>query len=66
MWEQNTHVQLVFLTECRTPEAVKSKFLLFNNWCKSNGEYVNMIKRAEARFHILKSINEAKKIADSK
>jgi len=31
VWEQNTHVQLVFLTECRTPEAVKSKFLLFNN-----------------------------------
>jgi hypothetical protein len=63
VWEQNTHVQLVFLTECNTPEAVKSKFLLFNNWCRSNGEYNNMIKRAKARFHILKSINEAKDIA---
>ena len=66
VWEQNTHVQLVFLTECRTPEAVKSKFLLFNNWCRSTGEYDNMGKRAEARFHILKSINEAKIIADTK
>lgn len=63
VWEQNTHVQLVFLTECKTPESVKSKFLLFNNWCRSNGEYNNIIKRAEARHHILKSINEAKTIA---
>jgi hypothetical protein len=66
VWEQNTHVQLVFLTECKTPEAVKSKFLLFNNWCRSNREYDNIIKRAEARFHILKSINEAKEIAKRK
>lgn len=63
VWEQNTHVQLVFLTECKTPEAVKSKFLLFNKWCRSNNEYEKIIKRAEARFHILKSINEAKDIA---
>lgn len=63
IWEQNTHVQLVILTECKTPEAVKSKFLLFNNWCRSNREYDNIIKRAKARLHILKSINEAKKIA---
>ncbi len=63
VWEQNTHVQLIFLTDCKTPESVKSKFLLFNNWCRSNGEYNNIIKRAEARFHILKSINEAKTIA---
>jgi hypothetical protein len=66
VWEQNTHVQLVFLTECRTPEAVKSKFLLFNNWCKSTGEYDNMGKRAAARFHILEAINQAKIIADTK
>lgn len=66
VWEQNTHVQLVFLTECKTPEAVKSKFLLFNNWCRSSREYDNIIKRAEARFHILKSINEAKDIATRK
>lgn len=63
VWEQNTHVQLVFLTDCKTPEAVKSKFLLFNNWCHSKGEYENIVKRAEARSHILKSINEAKNIA---
>jgi Domain of unknown function (DUF4062) len=66
VWEQITHVQLVFLTDCKTPEAVKSKFLLFNNWCRSNGEYDNIVKRAKARFHILKSINEAKTIAISK
>lgn len=65
VWEQNTHVQLVFLTDCRTPESVKSKFLLFTNWCKSNGEYKNMLKRAEARYHILCSIIEAKTIAST-
>ena len=63
VWEQNTHVQLVFFTDCKTPEAVKSKFLLFNNWCRSNGEYENIINRAKARIHIVKSINEAKSIA---
>jgi hypothetical protein len=62
VWEQNTHIQLVFLTECKTPEAVKSKFLLFNNWCKSNGEYENLIKRAEARHYILNAINNSKDI----
>jgi hypothetical protein len=62
VWEQNTHIQLIFLTDCKTPEAVKSNFLLFNNWCKSTGEYDNMVKRAEARYYILKAINEAKAI----
>jgi hypothetical protein len=65
VWEQNTHVQLIFLTECKTPEAVKSKFLLFNNWCRSNGEFENIGKRAEARHMILTAINNAKKIANS-
>ena len=65
VWEQNTHVQLVFLTECRTPEAVKSKFLLFNNWCHSNGEYDNIAKRAEARHMIMTATNEAKRITSS-
>ncbi len=63
VWEQNTHSQLVFLTECKTPEALKSKFLLFCNWSRSKGEYDNICKRAEARSHILKSILDAKKIA---
>jgi hypothetical protein len=31
VWEQNTHVQLVFLVDCKTPEAIESNFLLFNN-----------------------------------
>lgn len=63
VWEQNTHVQLVFLIDCKTPEAIESNFLLFNNWCDSTGEFENIKKRAEARVHILKAINEAKKIA---
>lgn len=66
VWEQNTHVQLVFLIDCKTPEAIESNFLLFNNWCESTGEFENIKKRAEARIHILKAINDAKKIATKK
>jgi hypothetical protein len=63
VWEQNTHVQLVFLVDCKTPEAIKSNFILFNNWCDSTGEIENIKKRAKARFHILTAINEARQIA---
>ncbi len=63
IWEQNSHVQSIFLTECKTPSAIDAKFQLFYNWCRSNREYQNIKKRAQARYHILKSINEAKKIA---
>ena len=66
VWEQNTHVQLVFLTNCKTPEAVKSNFLLFDNWCNSSNEMQNMEKRAEARHHILSAIMDAKKIISKK
>ena len=52
--------------DCKTPEAIESNFLLFNNWCDSTGEFENIKKRAEARFHILKAINEAKTIATKK
>jgi hypothetical protein len=64
VWEQNTHIQMVFLSNCRTPEAIEANLLLFNNWCKSSDEYTKISKRGEARFHILKSILEAKGIAN--
>ncbi len=66
VWEQNTHLQLVFLVGCKTPEAIESNFWLFNNWCDSTGEFDNIKRRAEARFHILKAINKAKEIASIK
>lgn len=62
VWEQSTHIQMIFLTDCKTPDAVRSKFLLFTNWCVSNGEFGNMVKRAQARHLILMAINEAKNI----
>lgn len=64
VWEQNTHVQLVFLIDCKTPEAIEANFLLFTNWCDSTNELNNIKMRAKGRFHILKSINEAKTIAN--
>lgn len=64
VWEQNTHIQLIFLTGCKTPSALKSKYLLFQKWAKSTKEIKNIEKRAEARYHILKSIIEAESIAN--
>mgnify|MGYP003636877498 CR=1 FL=1 len=64
VWEQNTHIQLIFLTGCQTPSALKAKYLLFQNWSKSTKEYINIKQRAEARYHILKSILEAESIAN--
>lgn len=64
VWEQNTHIQLIFLTACKTPDALKSKYQLFQNWCITTKEYINIKQRAEARYHILKSILEAEEIAN--
>lgn len=63
VWEQTTHVQLIFFVDCKTPEAINSNFLLFDNWCHSTGEFSNIKERARARNYILKAINNAKKIA---
>ncbi len=62
VWEQNTHIQLVFLTECSTPAGLQSKLLLFNKWCRANGEYENMKKRAQGRHMIMTAINEAQAV----
>ncbi|MEN5379082.1 hypothetical protein [Sphingobacterium kitahiroshimense] len=64
VWEQNSHIQMIFLTDCKTHNAVKSNFLLFNNWASSSGELNKIQTRAKARLHILKAINEAKNIAN--
>jgi hypothetical protein len=66
VWEQNTHIQLIVLTECVTPTAIRTKYLIFENWANSSGEMEKMQNRAKARFHILKSINEAMNIANAK
>jgi len=65
VWDQSMHIQLVFLTDCRTPEAVQTKFLMFDTWAGASGEYANMLKRAEARHLIVTALNEAQKITNS-
>jgi hypothetical protein len=65
VWDQNTHVQMVFLPNCNTPQAIQTNFQLFETWCHSNGEYDNMIKRAQARYHILAAMNEANDIVNN-
>ncbi|RFZ91226.1 DUF4062 domain-containing protein [Mucilaginibacter conchicola] len=60
VWEQTTHIQMVFLTKCRTEEAINMQFLAFNNWIISSEEYENLLKRAEARTMILAAVNAAK------
>jgi len=66
VWEQNMHTQMVFLTDCNTPESVKIKYRLFNNWCDSRLERDNIETRAEARYQIMHAINEAAKIVHKK
>ncbi|MCX6306001.1 MAG: hypothetical protein NT040_13650 [Bacteroidetes bacterium] len=63
VWEQNNHIQMVFLTECISPEAVRTKFLLFDTWCQSTKELENIEKRGRARLHVLKAIIEAQRIS---
>lgn len=62
VWEQNNHIQIIFLTDCKTQNAINSKFLLFSNWASSSGELDKIKTRAKARLHILKAINDAKEI----
>lgn len=62
VWEQNNHIQMVFLTDCKTQSAISSKFILFNNWASSSGEIDKIKTRAKARLHILQAINDAKEI----
>lgn len=60
VWEQTTHIQMVFLNKCRTVEAINMQFLAFNNWTDTSEEYENILKRAAARSSILAAINNAK------
>ncbi len=58
VWEQDTHIQLVLLSNSKTPSALRSKFWLFVNWCNSTDELAKIKNRARARYHILKAIIE--------
>lgn len=66
LWDQKMHVQLIFLTECNTPAAIQTKYLLFENWANSTGEMDRIANRAGARYLILRSIKEARVIANRK
>jgi hypothetical protein len=65
VWEQNTQIQMVFFIGCKTPEAVRSNFILFDSWCASSEELHNIKLRARARFRILQAINEANDALES-
>lgn len=66
LWEQHMHIQLVILTECTTPVAIATKFQLFQGWATGNDETEKINNRAQARSHILRSINQAGIIAQGK
>lgn len=66
LWEQHMHIQLVVLTDCTTPVAIATKFQLFQTWATGNDEVDRINNRAKARSHILRSINQAGVIANSK
>jgi hypothetical protein len=65
VWEQNTQIQMVFFIGCKTPEAVRSNFILFDSWAASSKELHNIKLRARARYRILQAINEANDALES-
>jgi hypothetical protein len=66
LWEQHMHIQLVIFTDCSTPTAIAIKFQSFQSWATTNDEAEKINNRAQARSHILRSINQAGVIAKGK
>lgn len=61
-WVQSTQLQLFFITKCINPSIFGTRKSQIENWLKSTKEKNNIIKRAAARFSILKAIKNAQKM----
>lgn len=62
LWEQNTHIQIFFLSNCKNPDITKNKIQQVDIWLKASNEIKHIDKRAKARYSILKAINNSKTI----
>ena len=60
LWEKNLHIQIFFLQSCVNSSVIRLRIGEIAIWLNSSREKVNIQKRAEKRYSILKAINEAK------
>lgn len=60
LWEKNLHIQIFFLQSCVNSSVIRLRIGEIAIWLNSSREKLNIQKRAEKRFSILKAINEAK------
>ena len=57
LWEQTTHIQIIFLANCKNPDIIKNKIQQFDIWLTASNEIDHVHKRAAARYSILEAIN---------
>lgn len=62
VYDMDSHVQMVFLTDCENENTANTRIQQFFTWTKSSRENKEIEKRAKARFKILSAINEAKEL----
>lgn len=62
LWEQNTHIQIFFLTNCKNPDITKNKVQQVGIWINASNEIKHIFKRAKARYSILEAINNSQKM----
>lgn len=60
LWDNTNHIQMIFLSKCINTNTIGSKINSFHQWLKNSREYDDVINRAEARYSILKAINDSK------
>lgn len=60
LWEKNVHIQIFFLQSCVNSSVIRLRIAEISIWLNSSREKLNIQKRAEKRYSILKAINDAK------
>jgi hypothetical protein len=63
LWEKNVHIQIFFVRNCINPQTVRTRLSETINWLNGSREKSKILKRAAARYSILKVINQSKSIA---
>lgn len=62
LWEKNVHIQIFFIRNCINPQTVLTRLSEVIVWLNESREKPRILKRANARYSILRAINEAKGI----
>ena len=62
LWEKNVHIQIFFLRNCINPQTVRTRLSEVINWLNSSREKSKILKRSEARYSILRTISNTRRI----